>query len=316
MRCRILILVLVLAGCSTQKKPYKPVRQKATPEQARQLRQVHDLWKAEDPKFPAARDQILEDPVTAAWWSRTLIGYAVGSHKQYMAQQRDLLGAVKVKEPLGYKKALAELRIADGVAVPVVVAELLRHHDIKNRALGVQILIYMGPGIVPDLQPYLAHQDKRVQRQVLQVLGGLASDARAQQLLIANIRNPEWSIRAQALESLALAGDAHLPLLHQAALHDPDPFVRRRVVAALAQFKDRQTATVVVAYYQEVLRQGDRQGIRAAQRTLQAMSGIRGGHTESFWQRWLEGLPAKPAKPAKPARPAKAEPRKRGGEGR
>ena len=217
-----------------------------------------------------------------------------------MRRQRDLLGTVQAREPLGYRKALTELRIVGGPAVGIVVDELLRHHQIKNRSLGVQILIYMGPGIVPDLAPYLAHRDKRVQRQVLQVLGGLASDPRAVQLLIQQTRNPDWSLRARALKSLALAGDAQLPLLHQAALHDPDPFVRRRVVIALARFKDKQTAIVVVAYYREVLRQGDRQAMRAAQKTLQAMSGIRGERTEAFWQRWVKSLPTKPTKPTQP----------------
>ena len=66
--------------------------------------------------------------------------------------------------------------------------------------------------------------------------------------------------------------------------------MRRRVVTALARFKDKQSATVVVAYYKEVLRQGDRQGIRAAQQTLQRMSGVPGNRTEDFWDRWVETL--------------------------
>jgi len=296
--CRIpllLTLAITLSGCSTHKnKPYKPVRQKAAAAQIQELKRVEALWKAEDPKFPAARNEILKDPVATAWWTRTLLFYAVGSHQQSLRRQRDLLGTVRAKQPLGYRKALAELRVVGGPGVPVVVDELLRHHELKNRGLGVQILIYMGPGIVPELEPYLAHKDKRVPRQVLQVLGGLASDPRARDLLLRNIRNPDWSFRAKALESLALAGETQLPLLHQAALHDPDPFVRRRVVVALARFKkDKQTATVVVAYYKEVLRQGDRQGMRAAQQTLQAMSGISGQHTEAFWESWAKSLPTK-----------------------
>lgn len=289
----LLLVSLALQGCTSSKQPYKPVREKTTQEQAQQLKRAHDLWKAEDPEFPAARQEVLADPVTAAWWSRTLLGYAAGSYQEHLRKQQDLLGTVKATQPVGYKKALEELRIAGSVAVPVVVDELLRHHQAKNRALGVEILIYMGAGIVPDLEPYLTHEDKRVRRQVLQVLGGSAADARARSLLLRYSRDPDWSIRAQALESLALAGESQLPTLHEALLRDPDSFVRRRVVMALGRFKDKPSATLVLAYYKEVLRAGDRSGIRAAQQTLQAMSGVRGNQTEAFWERWVKSLPQK-----------------------
>ncbi len=292
LRFAVLALGLAISGCSTSKQPYKPVREKPTVEEAQQLRRTEALWKAEDPKFPAARDKILKNPVTAAWWIRALVWYAVGSHNEHLSQQRDLLGTVKAREPVGYKKARAELRIAGGVAVPILVDELLRHSYRENRDLGVEILVYMGSQIVPELEPQLTHKDKRVRRQVLQVLGGMAGDARAQELLAQNVRDPDFSIRAQALESLARAGDARLPLLRQAAVQDPDKFVRRRVIAALAGFKDKQTAAIVVAYYKHVLRKGDRQGIRAARQTLRAMSGIHGEHNEAFWELWLAGLPA------------------------
>ena len=141
-RLSLPLVVLLVSGCSTHKKqPYKPVRQKPAAEQVQQLNRVEALWKAEDPKFPAARDQVLKDPVTAAWWTRTLLWYAVGSYQQNLRRQRGLLGTVQAREPLGYKKALAELRIAGGSAVPIVVDELLRHRDTKNRALGVEFLI-------------------------------------------------------------------------------------------------------------------------------------------------------------------------------
>ncbi len=298
MRCTMsLLLALALAGCSsTAKKPYKPVREDLGPEQFQQLKTVEHLWKTEDPKFPAARDQVLKDPVSAAWWTRTLIGYAVGSYKQNLRHQRDLLGTVKSTEPVGYQKAREELRIAGGVAVPIVVDEMLRHRDATTRALGVEVLIYMGPGVVPNLAPFLLHEDKRVPRQVLQVLGGLATDPAARDLLLQHARHADWTIRAQALESLAMVGESQLPVLREAALRDPDAFVRRRVVMALGRFKDRETATVVVAYYKEVLRQGDRQGIRAAQQTLQTMSGVRGDRTEAFWERWVESLAEKSSK--------------------
>lgn len=289
----LVILGLALGGCSTAKKPYRPVRQELTPDQVQQLAKVEGLWRREDPKFAAARDQVLGDPVTAAWWSRTLLYYAVGSYQQHLRRQRDVLGTVQATEPLGYKKALTELKVVGSVAVPVVVAELLRHHDTKNRAVGVRILVHMGPDIVTDLEPYLAHEDKRVSRQVLEALGGLATDDRACTLLQEYSHNEDWSLRAQALESLAMAGEDQLPRLHQAVLQDPDPFVRRRVVSALGRFKDKKTATLVVAYYKEVLRKNDRQGIRAAQQTLQSMSGLRGNRTEIFWERWLDSLPTK-----------------------
>jgi len=315
-RCAAPLLagLCVLAGCAST----PPTQQKPTPEQYEKLAEAEKAWRAEAPEYPALRDELVADPVTAAWLTRMFVNVVVTAREPARAifeQQefqsnptdrgaldRDLRKAVHDGSRAGdfrylaargsspSKRAVTEIGTLGAAAVPVLVADLLLSEQSHLRTYGVELLGYVGPAAVPALVDASRTGRAAVRGAAAEVLGRLAGEPAALARLGELVTDAEFTVRADAARGLQHGGAVALDLLCP-MLQDVDPFVRSTAATALGGHPGRRSALALADFLLRCEQDAESRGFEAAQKALMAMAQAKGPRRGEAWRRWAEMLP-------------------------
>jgi hypothetical protein len=284
---------LGLAACGSAPAPAADASGPPLDEaQQRQLKEAERLYRAGDAGFAVARDALAAQPATAWWLARLLVRDVVWYTDHQQADDATFLNEATGRKSTRLERARGELAALGAAAVPCIVADLLKSRFNDRRALGAQLLAQIGPAALPQMAPLLRDNDARLRRLGAEALGHMPRGPEVDAELRRLAGDPDFTVRATAYEGLARGGPEVAPLLRQALLEDPDPFVRRALPPLLQRFHDRETALALVEYLRRATEAGDGRGVEAARKALVAMSGLRGNLNVAGWQGWARSLPA------------------------
>jgi hypothetical protein len=213
-----------------------------------ELKRAWSLFVAEDPRWEMARDTFLERGGSTPYaLAENLVRYFIAaSGRNYVRHvKRVAENARVVGEPaVGY---FAQLVLLDERPLPKPVTVpgpdgtprtlTTWKNDDLTRQNAVTVLVAIGPPAVPTLasRPYVGAPSATARRYVAYALGKIATD-QAVDAVASLLASPDWRERGAAVKALAFA----LPLNARArgplerAKSDPDPFVQKKAVEALA----------------------------------------------------------------------------------
>lgn len=252
------------------------------PEQAAQLdRAIRIYLEDGDEAFATERERLAQNQVTAFWLARTLGLFAVE------ALSRAGQAGLQVAGEPAWARPIRNLVAMAASAVPFVVIDLLDQGLSDRRDLGKQILVEMGPEVLPAWSFILESSDLRLRRVGMQILADLPPSSLALPCLEKGARDPDFGIRASAYRGLGKAGEQWAPRMREALQSEADQFVRKAIIEAMANYRDRASLEAVVAYLETSLRNGEFDEMRRADRLLQEMSGQRGSRDPAAWRAWI-----------------------------
>jgi HEAT repeat protein len=122
--------------------------------------------------------------------------------------------------------------------------ELLGDGDRFVRSRAVYALVRIGPSAVPSLTGALGHPDTGVRMAAVEALGKIG-DRPSINALARALADPSPEVRQEAISALSNQGEKAIPVL-SARVNDPDRFIRRRAVLALAGMKDEEVLPVLL----------------------------------------------------------------------
>ncbi len=256
------------------------------------LVEANKLFQQQDPRYPALRDELLEDPVSAGWLTRNFVHYVFYEREILgLHDDADLLrAAARIDDPFE-RFAIEEIRVIGGQAVPVLVQDLLLHKQAQVRQVGIELLTVVGEPALPRLLEVAGSSEPRHRRTAALALSGFVEHPPAVEALTRLVHDRDFAVRADAVRALRNAGPNVTPLLHDVLQNDDDHFVRRVAVESLAGHPSGKTARLLAAYLAKCKAGDDSRGYQAAQETLQELAGARGPRTVEAWQRWAERQP-------------------------
>jgi hypothetical protein len=305
-RVRPAVFALALAACATAPARYEPGT--PTAEQTAKLKAAEAAYRAGAADYPTQRDAIARDPVAAAWLARMFVREVFTAREgRPLGEDDELLRAAAGIEDPVVARAIAELRALGAVAVPVLVGDLLHHEQAQPRELGIELLGEIGEPARPALLALLRGAPEKPRRAAARALGRLGVDDEVFAALAAMAREPDFTVRADALRSLRGGGAPAQAFLIERLRADDDPYVRRVAAETLVAFPTTAVANALVDHLERCERDGDRASSRAAQRALCTMAGVRAARPAEQWRQWAAGVDARAA--AKPAAKAADAPR-------
>lgn len=155
-----------------------------------------------------------------------------------------LIEVLKNPDPdIRWKAAVALGEIGDPRGIDPLV-KLLDDSDRFVRSRAAYALIHIGPPAVPSLSGALNNPDATVRLGVVGVLGKIG-DPQAISALINALADRSPDVRQEAISALSRQGDRAIAALSD-RLHDPDHFIRRRAVLALAGMKDEKVLPILL----------------------------------------------------------------------
>ena len=271
-KLRAVVLVgLVAAGCASA-PAYDPGA--LTKDPKAKLRAAELAYRSNAPEYAALRDELAKDPVAAAWLVRMFVtdlitvreGRSLGEDTEFLRE------AARLEDPLEVR-AIAEVKALGAAAVPAIVGDLLQHEQAQPRELGIELAAAVGQPAVPALHELVRTGDGKQQRAAARALGRIGLDDAAFTALQRLTADGDFTVRADALRSLRGGGPRAQQLLIERLRADDDAFVRRKAAETLGHFPSRVAGDALVGYLERCERDNDRDGQRAAHRSLQAVTG-------------------------------------------
>jgi HEAT repeat protein len=186
------------------------------------------------------------------------------------------------------KRAVEQIQAMGAAAAPCLVEDLLKHKLGERRELGVELLGKVGPAALPSLQPLLADADPKLRRWGMRAVAAMPFGAATRDLLVRGAADADFGVRSEALRGFEGGGPAEQQLLRKALVQDPDPLVRRSAAQALAGYRDRETAALLIEYLERCERERETLGRQIAQESLQTLSGSKGKRTPEAWRSLFE----------------------------
>lgn len=286
-------LWLLAAGCAGGAPAYEPGRLDA--ERAARCQAAEAAYRAQSPEYPALRDALADDPVAVHWMVRMFVRDLI-----FVREGRPLGGtedeteelfraAAGIEDPVE-RRAIAEIELLGAKAAPTIVGDLLRHPQPQPRELGIELIARVGDGALPELLPLAHSREPRERRTAARALGVIGSATIVEDELFRLAHDDDFTVRADAMRGLARGSERGAAVLRATLAGDADPFVRRVAAKSLARHPGRLTAAALVDYLQRCEKEGDSQGEKAAQSSLQALAGTRGIRTLASWKAWLADL--------------------------
>jgi HEAT repeats len=278
-----LLLALAAAGCSSGPARFEPGALSAA--QVQQCRAIELAYRQQAADYPQRRDAALADPVATAWVVRMFVRDLFAAREgQVLGEDTPLLrAAARVQDPVE-TRALAELRGLGAAAVPTLVGDLLLHEQPQPRELGIELLVMIGAPAVPALQEVARTGAPRPRRSAARALGGIGLDERAVATLRELVRDPDFTVRADAVRSLRSGGEPVRLLLIERLRADEDAFVRRVAAQSLGAFPGADSMLALVEYLEYCKGVPDAKGEQIAQQSLQQLAGSRGPRTPDAWR--------------------------------
>ena len=155
-----------------------------------------------------------------------------------------LIEVLKNPDPdIRWKAAVALGEIGDPRGIDPLV-KLLDDSDRFVRSRAAYALIHIGPPALPSLSGALNHPDATVRLGAVGVLGKIG-DPQAISALVNALADQSPDVRQEAISALSRQGDRAIAALSD-RLHDPDRFIRRRAVLALAGMKDEKVMPILL----------------------------------------------------------------------
>lgn len=261
-------------------------------EQAARLAVAEKMYRADDPAFPARRDELARDPVLARWLARLFARDAVVAFDARQASDIEFLRQAAGTDPV-WDRALAQLRAMGGAAAPCLIEDFLRHPRHDRRRLGVTLLGVTGEGALPAMKEVLSSPDAAMRRLAVLAVGEMAPTPATTAELLRVATDREFTLRAAAYEGLARAGAAAAPQLRQALVSEADGFVRRVIARSLAGDPSKATAAALVQYMRRCLDGNDKAGFDAAHAALSHLAGTDPRRPRGYeaWAKWAAEQP-------------------------
>ncbi len=278
------LALALFAACGSAERRYDPGA--LPPDRIAVLQAAEKAYRDGDEAFPAQRDALSRDPVTAAWLTRMLVldVLRVREKRDTGRDQQLLRAAAGMRDPIEVR-AMTHLQALGAAAAPTVVGDLIQHVHGDRRELGVEILASIGAGSLPALQPALQSGEPRIRRTAVRAVAGMEPGPATAEALRTALQDGDFGVRGEAARGLG-RGPGDVALLVQIVEQDGDAFVRRSAAQALGACRDRAAATALVQYLERCKQQRDHTGEQAAQAALQALSGGRGPRTVEAWRSW------------------------------
>jgi HEAT repeat protein len=155
-----------------------------------------------------------------------------------------LVEVLKNPDPdIRWKAAVALGEIGDHRGISPLV-DLLGDSDRFVRSRAAYALVHIGPPAVPSLTEALNHPDASVRLGAVGALGKIG-DPQAISALVDALGDRSPDVRQEAISALSSQGERAIPLLSE-RLHDPDRFIRRRAVLALAGMRDEAVLPILL----------------------------------------------------------------------
>ena len=205
-----------------------------------QYEAVEALGDLRDPSaIPALMGALTGDQYSGIRWKAVEALTKIGSDSV-----PPLVEVLKNPDPdIRWKAAVALGEIGDQRGIAPLV-ELLGDSDRFVRSRAVYALVRIGPSAVPSLTGTLGHPDIGVRIAAVEALGKIG-DRPSIDALARALADPSPEVRQEAISALSNQGEKAIPVL-SARIHDPDRFIRRRAVLALAGMKDEEVLPVLL----------------------------------------------------------------------
>jgi len=272
------------SGNSRRVKPSKEVVVK--------LAAVERAYRGEAPEYAALRDDLIGDPVAAAWLTRMFVRDVVRRREgRPLEQDQNLLRAAANLEDPVEKRAIDELVVLGAVAVPILVEELLLHDQSHNRQYGIELIGYIGRPALAAVLEVARSGRVRDRRAAARALGVLWREPEAMACLIRLAGESDFTVRADAARGLRHGGEAAAATLRAMARRDPDAFVRRTAIAALVDHPGRATADALIDCLVRYQDEADSRGYEATQAALVELAAATAPRSVESWRRWAASLP-------------------------
>jgi hypothetical protein len=257
---------LLAAACASG----RPEPARLGGDQVAKCRQLEQAYRAAAPEYATLRDQVVADPVAAAWVTKMFVRDVFTAREGRPVDQDRWrwLATSQKADPLE-ARAIAELVHLGAIAVPTLVEDLLYHDQPLPRELGVELLARIGAPAVQPLQKIARDGEPRQRRAAARALGGIGATGDVLATLRDLAADGDYTVRADALRAMEGGGDEARAVVLAALREDQDPFVRRVAAETLAAFPRRSTALALVDYLERCKREDDRRGEEAAQTSLQ-----------------------------------------------
>lgn len=294
LRCSLLVAAaaILLAACGA---PPGPSRQEVpapdvTSAQRQQLVDAERAWRQESEELDRLQHELLAEPATAWWWTRMLVHDYVSLLDQRQVDDRTIYENVTGTPNAKLERVRARIVGLGAAAAPCLIHDLLRGPYPDRTLVAQQFLASIGPSVLSALAPTLGDPEPRLRRVAVEAVAAMPAGADVTAVLLRGAGDEDFTVRAAAYTGLARSPE-HAGLLREAVRNDDDAFVRRTIVQNIAGFRDRETASAVVAYLERCVRDGDSRGAEAATATLQRMAG-KNARDVAGWRNWAAALPA------------------------
>ena len=203
-----------------------------------EFKQIWELYRKKDPKWPLARNRFkARSPGAAQLMAVTFLKYYMEVNAERSERSKELVGIKNEIVAIGAPCApfLADLMVLDQIKRQD--GKYFRTDDI-TRYDCIDMLERMGGQAVPYLMRVLERPDMGVKGRRLTALAlGGTRDPEVLPTLSKMLREDEsWQVRADAASGLGKLGDRRgLNPLNQAIMHDKDPAVQKRAQKARRQ---------------------------------------------------------------------------------
>lgn len=287
----VLLFALLLSlgsACASGGQPVEPLTPEA--ELPESYRQAWRAWYEESEEWPRLREQVSEDPELAAFLVDNLVRVMVRFYDHAALAERGEL-------PGPFERARRELVYLGPHSAPVCI-ELVVVGDGPVAFLASDVLDSIDdPRWTLPVAERLAAEDARERRRAAGLLA-LLPHARGDEevvwdlLEVAALTDAEWSVRAQAVETVgvraALARELSRPRrILSLALADDDSKVVQTACAALGSTRDPRAVPAVINLLEKLEREGRNVGTaRAAQACLCALTAESREREVAEWRSW------------------------------
>ena len=293
---RRFLLLLVLVGCGTSAPPSPPTLAYSFDDVSTQKKQMlveaEQLYRADDPEFDAVLDELSRDPEMAYWLTLMLVGDLKVAWDTAQIDEDHMFRSV-----LGQRNPIVErvLRHFDAMGsrtTECLVRDVVRSEFFPTRSIGVTLLARLGETALPGVEEMAQDSDPTMRRMAAQVLDEMEDPApqRAIRLSRSLVKDPDFTVRAEAVKGLTRGGEDEGELMRQILLNDPDPFVQRTTATEILAFPDLATAAALVQYMEACITRGDRSGIDAADASLRRLAGRPQSQGVASWRAWLRSV--------------------------
>jgi hypothetical protein len=265
-------------------------------ERKRELERYWELYQANDPAWPAARDR---------WYA-----YG-GAERRTLVDSltRDLL--VRADQARKTERGLAPawkrsqeqiLALGPDETVPLLIGALRKFKDPASAECVADTLASFGAveQVLEALDRPQAGDSAQFPALAVRVLVRIGGERAVERVGRELAGNADWQVRATAAEALRDARSSDRDRAARAligGLEDDDPFVVRQVLASLVALDYTRAAPVVAVMLDEATRAGDTERVKLAVEALRSLTGARvDGDDPVLWRREAEHAAADAAR--------------------